>query len=158
MNNVLAVNSHIASSNAHLVSSSHEFIQTNATHHDVHLRIRRALYPTRLSDAKQQPRHVAGNAYTNAIPGVSTLQLPRRHDRYNASSFTEPRPEHAICVLKHTVLQTDDDELRTLEARLDDPANVLCMGQIKRRVDFIQDVHRRRLELQESEDEGEGDE
>jgi hypothetical protein len=48
----------------------------------------------------------------------------------STSSIHKPRPENSICVLEHAVLQTNDDELRTLESSLDQAADILCVRQV----------------------------
>jgi hypothetical protein len=75
--------------------------------------------------------------------------LPIRPARRSNDTRTihEPRAEDTIGVLKHAVFQTDDNELRALEPRLEQATDVLGMRKIERGVDFIQDVHWRRLEL-----------
>jgi hypothetical protein len=89
---------------------------------------------------------------------LSAFQLPRRHDRNHTGPLAEPRPENAVGILKHAILQTDHDELAALEPRLDDAADVLRVREIQRRVHFVEDVHGRGFELQECQDQGEGDE
>lgn len=86
-----------------------------------------------------------------------SLQIRRRERLHHARSLAESRPEDAVGVLEHAVLETDDDELRALEPGLDQTANVLRVRQVERRVDFVENVHGRGLELEESHDEGEGD-
>ena len=55
-------------------------------------------------------------------------------------------------VREHAVLQTDDDELRSLEASFEQTTDILCVGQVQRSINFVQNVHRRRLELEKSHD------
>lgn len=72
-------------------------------------------------------------------------------------SFTEPGPEDPVRVLEHTILKRDDDELRSFEPGLDQTTDVLRVRQVKRSIDFVQNVHRSGFELQESHDQREGD-
>lgn len=39
------------------------------------------------------------------------LHISRRQSLHHTRAFTKPRPEDAVGVLEHAVLQTDDDEL-----------------------------------------------
>lgn len=75
---------------------------------------------------------------------------------HHTRTFTESRAEDAVRVLKHAVLQTNDNELRALEARLDQTTNVLRVRGIECSINFVQNVHRSRLKLQQSHDEGQG--
>lgn len=54
-------------------------------------------------------------------------ELRRRQRLYHTRPVAEPRPEDAVRVLEHAVLQTDDDKLRPAEPRLDQPPDVLCV-------------------------------
>lgn len=83
---------------------------------------------------------------------TSTLQFARGHDTDDASALAEAGAEDLVRVLEHAVLQADDDELRALEARLDDASDVLCVRQVERRVYFVENVHWCRLELQQGQD------
>ncbi|EYE97566.1 uncharacterized protein EURHEDRAFT_299314 [Aspergillus ruber CBS 135680] len=85
------------------------------------------------------------------------LHIRRSQCLDNTRSFTEPRPEDPVRVLEHAILQGNDDELRSLETGLDQTTDVLCVRQIKRSIDFIQNVHRCGFELQQSHDQREGD-
>jgi len=76
------------------------------------------------------------------------LQVRRRQRLHHTRPLTEPRLEDPIRILKHAVLQTNDNKLTSLEPLLDQPANILRMRQIQRRIYFIQNIHGRRLELQ----------
>lgn len=46
---------------------------------------------------------------------------------HHTSAFAEARAKDAVRVLEHAVLQTDDDELRALEPRLDQTTDILRM-------------------------------
>ena len=59
----------------------------------------------------------------------------------------------AIRILEHAILQTDDNELGALEARLDQTTDILRMRQVKRGIDLVQDVHWCGLELEQGHDE-----
>lgn len=83
------------------------------------------------------------------------LEVRGREGLHHAGALAEAGAEDAVGVLEHAVLEGDDDELGALEARLDEPADVLRVRQVQRRVHLVQDVHRRRLELEQRHDEGE---
>ena len=89
---------------------------------------------------------------TNAI-AVQSSQIRRSKRLYNTCTFTKSRPEYPIRILEHAILQTNNDELTSLEPGLDEPTNILRMGQIKSGINFVQNVHWCRLELKKSEDE-----
>lgn len=74
----------------------------------------------------------------------------------HARAFTEACPEYSVGILEHAILQTDDNELRTLEPCLDETANILRMGKIQSSVNFVENIHRRRLELKKCHNEREG--
>lgn len=76
---------------------------------------------------------------------------------HHASALAESGAKDPIRILEHAVLEADHDELAALEARFDQAANVLCMREVQRRVNFVENVHGRRLELKEREDEGKSD-
>jgi hypothetical protein len=59
----------------------------------------------------------------------------------NTCAFTESRSKDPIGILEHAIFQTDDDELTALEPRFDEPANVLCVGQIQSSIDLVENVH-----------------
>ena len=88
----------------------------------------------------------------------ASLEIRRGKRLHDAGALAEPRLEDPVRVLKHAVLETDDDELRPLEARLDQAADVLRVREVERGVDLVEYVHGRRLELEQRHDEGEGDE
>lgn len=80
------------------------------------------------------------------------------HNTDDTGSFTEPCPEYAVCVLEHTILQAHDNKLTALEPHLDQASDILSMTQIKGRINFVKNIHGRRLELEEGKNEGECDE
>jgi hypothetical protein len=86
-------------------------------------------------------------------PRQNSLEIGGRERLHHTCALAEARLEDAVGVLEHAVLQTDHDKLRALEARLDQATNVLCMRQVQRGVDLVENVHGRRLELQECHDE-----
>lgn len=91
------------------------------------------------------------------LPGKKILFLLeiRCRQRLDVTcSFAEPRPEDAVGILEHAVLERDDDELGALETCLDQATNVLCMRQIQSGINLVQDVHGSGLELEEGHDEG----
>jgi len=71
----------------------------------------------------------------------SLLHIRRRKSLDHTRTIHEPRPENAVRVRKHAVLQTDDDELTATEARADQAADVLGVGEIESGVDFVENVH-----------------
>lgn len=87
---------------------------------------------------------------------AKSLQVRSGETLHHARALLEAGPEDAVRVLEHAVLETYHDELTALEPRLDQAANVLRMREVQGRVDFVEDVHGCRLELEEGEDEGEG--
>jgi hypothetical protein len=46
---------------------------------------------------------------------------------YNTRPVNETRTEDTVRVLEHAVLETDDNELTALEARLEEATDILCM-------------------------------
>jgi hypothetical protein len=66
--------------------------------------------------------------------------------------------EQHVRVREESFLETDDDELGSLEAITEEGTDVLGVRQVEGGVDLIEDVHRSGLELEEGHDEGEGDE
>lgn len=65
--------------------------------------------------------------------------------------------EKNVSVGEEALLERDDDELGALEAVAEELADVLRVAQVESRINLVQDVHRRGLELEERHDEGEGD-
>jgi hypothetical protein len=47
------------------------------------------------------------------------LEIRRRQGLYHTRAFTEPRPEYAIRILEHPILQTDNNKLAALKPGLD---------------------------------------
>ena len=92
-----------------------------------------------------------------SIPILSLLHIRRRERLDNTRAVHEPRPENAVRVREHAILQTDDDELAAAEARADQAADVLRVREVERGVDFVEDVHWRGGVLEEGEDEGAGE-
>ena len=75
------------------------------------------------------------------------LEIRRRQGLYHTRPFTEPRPEYAIRVLEHPILQTDNNKLAALKPGLDQAPDILGMRKVQGCVDFVQYVHGRRFEL-----------
>ncbi|KAI3480486.1 hypothetical protein L1887_57332 [Cichorium endivia] len=67
----------------------------------------------------------------------------------------EARAEEHVGVGKEPFLERHDDKLAAPEPVAEELANVLRVAQVERRIDLVQDVHRRRLELQQTHDEAE---
>lgn len=66
-----------------------------------------------------------------------------------ADSIPELCSKQHIRICKHALLQTDYNKLASLEAVLEELANILCVIQIQGCIDFIENVHRGRLELEQ---------
>jgi len=79
----------------------------------------------------------------------SLLQIRWRKRLYHTGTVLEPRPEDSVRILEHAVFQTDHNELRSFEPRLNESSNILCMREIERRIDFVKDVHWCGFELEE---------
>lgn len=86
------------------------------------------------------------------------LEVCRRQCLDHTCALAEPRFENSISILKHAILQTNNDELRCFESRLDQTANVLRVRKIQGGVYFVEDVHGCGLELEQCHDQGESDE
>ena len=76
---------------------------------------------------------------------------------HDTCSLTESCPEDTVRVLEHAVLQRDNDELGSLKPGLDQTTDVLCVRQVQSSVHFVENVHRRGFELQESHDQRQSD-
>ena len=87
-----------------------------------------------------------------------SFQVGWREGLNNARAFAESRPEYPVRVLKHPIFQAYNDKLGSFEPCLDQTYNVLRVTKVQRRIDLVEDVHRRRLELEQGHDEREGDE
>ena len=59
----------------------------------------------------------------------------------DAGPVTEPHAEENVGVREEALLGQDDDELWAVEACAEDRADVLRVGQVKRSVDLVEDVH-----------------
>ena len=104
--------------------------------------------PNNTTDPHGPPPH-------KTFPRLRLLEVRRRERLHHTGALAEARAEDAVRVLEHAVLEGDDDELGAAEPGLDEAADVLRVRQVERRVHLVQDVHGRRLELQERHDEGE---
>lgn len=91
-------------------------------------------------------------------PPTASPHISGSQSLHHTRAIHKSRAENAIRIGKHAVLQTDDDKLAPLEARANQPADVLRVREIERRVHFVQDVHGGWRVLEKGEDEGEGDE
>jgi hypothetical protein len=87
------------------------------------------------------------------LPLHQSLEICCRQRLNHTCSFTESCPEDTVCILKHAILQTNNDELTPFEPRLDQSSNVLRVREIERRINFVKNVHRCWLELKECHDE-----
>lgn len=102
---------------------------------------------------KQRPEQQKRIDKNNNPTGAMRLfHIGRSQRLHNAVPLAESCPEDAVGVLEHAVLQRDDDELRSLEAGLDQTADVLRVRHIEGSVNLVQNVHRCRFELQERHD------
>lgn len=88
--------------------------------------------------------------FTSQHASLYSLHVSRGKCLNNTGTLAEPCAEDAVGVLEHAVLQGHHDELGALEASLDQATDVLGVGQVQRGVDLVENVHWRRLELQES--------
>lgn len=70
----------------------------------------------------------------------------------------EDVPEEHVSIRKETLLETDDDKLATLEPVAEELPDVLGVRQVECGVNLVEDVHRRRLKLQEGHNERERNE
>ena len=68
-------------------------------------------------------------------------------------TIAEAGAEEDVGVREETFLEGNDDELRALEAVAEQLPDVLRVREVERRVDFVEDVHWRGLELEERHDE-----
>jgi hypothetical protein len=76
----------------------------------------------------------------------------------DARAVAEARAEQDVRVREKALFERDGDELRATEASAEERADVLRVREVKCRVDLVEDVHRRRLELQQRHDQRERDE
>jgi len=65
--------------------------------------------------------------HNNEIQLHVSFHVSRRKCLDSTGPIRKPRPENPICVLEHAILQTDNNELGTLESSLDQATDVLCM-------------------------------
>ena len=70
----------------------------------------------------------------------------------DAGAIAESRAEKDVRVREEALFERDDDELRPAEPRAEQLADVLRVREVQCRVDLIQDVHRRGLELKQRHD------
>jgi hypothetical protein len=76
----------------------------------------------------------------------------------NTRTISELGPEQHVGIIEQTVLQTDDNELRVLESIFEQLPDMLGMREVESSVDFVQNIHWSRLELEQRHDQREGDE
>ena len=82
---------------------------------------------------RTMPTKLANTPYSSCLMHVHVLTLRRSallHVRWRQGldvtrALAEPRAEDTVGILEHAVLETDDNELRALEACLDQATNVL---------------------------------
>jgi hypothetical protein len=75
------------------------------------------------------------------------LEIRRSQGLYHTRAFTESRPEYAIRVLEHPILQTDNNKLAAFEPGLDQAPDILRMRKVQGGINLVQYVHGRWLEL-----------
>ena len=75
------------------------------------------------------------------------LQVCSSQTLYNTRTLLKARPEYPISILKHAILQADHNKLAASEPGLDQSANILCVRKVQRGINFVENIHRRRLEL-----------
>jgi len=63
-----------------------------------------------LTRYRNTKRYVENGSAASPLPAPS-FQIRRRQRLHHTGTLAEPRPEDAIGVLEHAVLQTDHDEL-----------------------------------------------
>lgn len=78
-------------------------------------------------------------------------------DLDNTCTVPKPRSEQDIGVRKQSFLERNDNKLTAFESVAEELTNVLSVLQIKCRVDFVENVHRSRFELEKGHNEGERD-
>jgi hypothetical protein len=83
--------------------------------------------PARRLMYKSSYRSFHSCTHSRHFPSTSLLHIRWRQRLHHTGTFAETSAEDAIRVLEHAVLQTDDDELRALETRLDETADILSM-------------------------------
>ena len=59
----------------------------------------------------------------------------------DAGPATEPHVEENVCVREEALIEREIDDLCAVEACAEERADVLCVGQVKRSVDLVKDVH-----------------
>ena len=59
----------------------------------------------------------------------------------DAGPATEPHAEENVCVHEEALIERENDYLCAVEACAEERADVLCVGQVKRGIDLVEDVH-----------------
>jgi hypothetical protein len=75
-----------------------------------------------------------------------------RRSLHNTSAVPEPRPEQDVRVREQALFQTDHNELRSLEAVLEQLPDVLRVREVEGSVDLVENIHWRGFELEEGHD------
>ena len=73
----------------------------------------------------------------------------------DASAVAEASTKEDIGVSEEALLEGDDDKLCAAETGAEERADMLRVREVERGVDLVEDVHRRRLELQQRHDQRE---
>lgn len=144
-----------SSGNRHL----HEF-PSESSRYEQEIKLRKKPYSQGINHAPwtYPVPAVTPHVHPSALPVISLLHIRRRESLNHARAIHKPCPEDAVRVREHAVLQTDDDELTSAEARPDQATDVLGVGEIESGVDFVENVHGCWGVLEQREDKGEGDE
>ncbi len=95
---------------------------------------------------------IAGGPRFLHLPGAVRARCVARDPRRAVDKLGL---EDHIGVLPHALLQRHNDKLRKFKVRSQHLADVLRVGEVQRCVDFVQNVHGRRLEEQQRQNERE---
>jgi hypothetical protein len=111
--------------------------------------------PPRRTNSRRLPHH-------RILPLALPMTIQRRVAALRgaldyAHAIPESRPEEDVRIREQALLERDDDELRAAEPRPEERADVLRVREVQRCVYLVEDVHRRRFELQQRHDQRERD-
>ena len=88
---------------------------------------------------------------TTTVP-IKRTRAPLRSPLNHTRPISKPRPKQHVRIREKALLERDDDELGAAEARAEEVAYVLSVREVECGVDLVEDVHGRRLELEEGHD------
>lgn len=77
------------------------------------------------------PPHCSKNS------GADLLKIRSRKRLHHTRPIHKPGPKNPIRILKHAVLEGDNNELGALKSSLDKPTDILRMREIERGVHFV---------------------